>query len=84
MGQKPPNDASAADKKDQNYHRMTFFRPNSTSYREFGVLNRFLGSDCKPEVVLWLFLRMRREKTTKTAQNDPQKTYFRPKSTSYK
>ncbi|HEY5138073.1 MAG TPA: hypothetical protein VIJ25_01960, partial [Methylococcales bacterium] len=38
--------------------------------REFGVLSRFLGSDCKPEVVLGQFLRMRSDKTTKTAPND--------------
>ena len=64
MGEKPPNDASVADKNDQNDHEMTFFRPKSTSYMEFGALNGFLGSDCKPEVVLGHFLRMRSDKTT--------------------
>ena len=42
------------------------FGENTISYREFGVLSRFLGSDCKPEVVLGQFLRMSIEKTTKT------------------
>ena len=64
MGEKPPNDASVADKNDQNDHETTIFRHKSTPYREIGVLNRFLWSDCKPEVVLGHFLRMRSDKTT--------------------
>ena len=50
-----------SEKKRQKLPQMKFFRENFTSYTEIGVLSRFLGSDCKPEVVLWQFLRMRNE-----------------------
>ena len=76
MGQKPQNDASAADKNDHNYHQMTIFHTKSTSYREFGVLNRFLGSGCKPEAVSGLFLRMRREKRPKRPKMTPKLRFF--------
>ncbi|HEY5138526.1 MAG TPA: hypothetical protein VIJ25_04320, partial [Methylococcales bacterium] len=62
----------------QNDPKLRLFRPKSTTYREFGVLDRFLGSDCKPEVELGQFLRTRSEKRSKRPKMTPNDVYYAP------